>query len=125
MKRVTLLLSVQTFYYLTTAIWPLVDIDGFMQVTGPKTDIWLVKTEAVLLLAISVSFIFNLFIHSTDHRASITLATTCCIVLAAIDFYYAGRHVISPVYFADGIIQLLLLAGWVMVILKYPKKTTV
>src|SRR4051812_12998661 len=107
MKRLTLLLSVQTFYYLTTAIWALVDIEGFMQVTGPKTDIWLVKTVAVLLLAISVSFIFNLFIHNTDHRTSITLATTCCIVLAMIDFYYSGKHIISPVYSIDGVVQLL------------------
>jgi hypothetical protein len=32
-----------------TGLWPLVSIGTFQQVTGPKTDLWLVKTVGVLI----------------------------------------------------------------------------
>ena len=56
MKFFRIILWVQTLYYFITGIWPVADITSFMEVTGSKTDIWLVKTVAVLLFAISVSF---------------------------------------------------------------------
>lgn len=40
----------QGLYYSISGIWPLLSIDTFMAVTGPKTDIWLVKTVGVLLM---------------------------------------------------------------------------
>src|SRR5688572_1280353 len=51
---------VQGFYFLVTGVWPLVSIDTFQAVTGPKTDHlvtgregdhWLVNTVAVLVTA--------------------------------------------------------------------------
>jgi hypothetical protein len=59
MKLFRIVLWVQTIYYLLTAIWPLADIESFMLVTGRKTDIWLVKTVSVLLLAVVFSFVTN------------------------------------------------------------------
>ena len=32
------LLGLQGLYYLATGVWPLVSLDTFMQVTGPKTE---------------------------------------------------------------------------------------
>jgi len=34
----------QGLYWLVTGLWGLIDVHSFMKVTGPKTDIWLVKT---------------------------------------------------------------------------------
>lgn len=35
------LASFQEIYHTVAGIWPILHIDGFMMVTGPKTDIWL------------------------------------------------------------------------------------
>ena len=35
--------------YLATGLWPLFNIESFQQVTGPKTDLWLVRTVGVLV----------------------------------------------------------------------------
>jgi hypothetical protein len=117
MKAFRIILWIQTVYYFITAVWALVDIQSFMQITGPKTDIWLVKTVSVLLLAISLCFFVNLFIK-TNPWPVIILAVSCCICLAFIDFYYAGKQTISAVYFLDGIAQILLLVAWLFIIFK-------
>ena len=117
MKAFRVTLWIQTLYYFITAAWALVDIKSFMEITGPKTDIWLVKTVSVLLLAISFCFLAHLFIKANPWPA-IILAACCCIFLAFIDFYYAGKQTISAVYFLDGIAQILLLLAWLFVIFK-------
>jgi hypothetical protein len=55
MKAVSYILLVQGIYWLVTGVWGLVDIVSFMKVTGPKTDVWLVKTVSVLIVVISLS----------------------------------------------------------------------
>jgi len=42
----------QGSYYVLTGVWSLVHIRSFQAVTGPKTDLWLVKTVGVLVIAI-------------------------------------------------------------------------
>ena len=121
MKFFRITLWAQSFYYLFTALWGVIDIESFMQVTGPKTDVWLVKTVSVLLLAVSFSFIANLLIK-TNPWPVIVLAVGCCIFLAGIDIYYASKHVISAIYFLDSIVQLILLIAWVIIIIQQVKK---
>jgi hypothetical protein len=41
----------QGVYYLLTGVWPLPSIGSFQRVTGPKTDLWLVRTVGVLVAA--------------------------------------------------------------------------
>ena len=52
-------LLIQGMYVLLTAVWALVDIQSFMFITGPKTDVWLVRTVAVLLICISLFFLMS------------------------------------------------------------------
>jgi hypothetical protein len=111
--RITLLF--QSYYYLITALWPIVHIESFMAVSGPKTDVWLVKTVAVLLLAISVCFITQLELRQTG-RAVIALAITCCAGLLYVDCYYAFNDIISDVYLLDGVIELVLLILWLVIL---------
>ncbi|HYE56274.1 MAG TPA: hypothetical protein VD996_15600 [Chitinophagaceae bacterium] len=87
-------------------------IESFMVVTGPKNDIWLVKTVGALLIPICCCFLTHLFLR-IDHRPVIVLAAVSCIAFACIDFYYALNDVISKVYLADGAVQLLLLLSWI------------
>lgn len=120
MKAFRIILWIQTLYYFLTAVWGLVDIESFMEVTGPKTDIWLVKTVSILLLAVSFCFFAHLFIK-TNRWPVIILAISCCISLAFIDFYYAGKQTISAIYFLDGIAQIMLLLVWLFIIYKHNK----
>lgn len=120
MKFFRIILWVQTLYYFITGIWPVADITSFMEVTGSKTDIWLVKTVAVLLLAISVSFFVQLF-NKRNPAPAIALAMSCCVALGTIDFYYVTADVIAPVYLLDGVLQILLLTAWIVFLLKNHK----
>ena len=43
---------IQGVFYLATGIWPLLDIVRFQLVTGPKTDLWLVRTVGVLVTVV-------------------------------------------------------------------------
>ena len=110
-------LILQTVYYLITSIWALADIHSFMRITGPKTDIWLVKTVAVLLVAISFSFIASLKFRSYDISA-ITLAVCCCLLLTWIDCFYVWKGTISKVYLLDAVVEICLLVGWLIIIIK-------
>ena len=109
-------LWVQGVYSLLTALWGLIDIDSFMRVTGPKTDIWLVKTVSVLLVAISIVLLTQIF-RNSDPLPVILLALLTAIGLAYIDFYYSGNEVISQVYTIDGIAQVMFAIIWLIVLL--------
>ena len=47
----------QGLFYFLTGVWALVSIDTFQKVTGPKTDLWLVKTVGVLFRVIGIGLI--------------------------------------------------------------------
>ena len=40
---------IQGIFYVVTGLWPLIHMPSFLQVTGPKTDLWLVRTVGVLV----------------------------------------------------------------------------
>jgi hypothetical protein len=111
MKVFRLLLLTQCSYYLVTAIWPLVDINSFMLVTGYKTDIWLVKTVGVLFIPIALTLATYLPNAAPDKRV-IILGGFTALVVCIIDFYYSGAGVISRIYRVDGCIQLAFISGW-------------
>ncbi len=111
----SVLLIVQSSYYLITALWPLIHIGSFMFVTGYKTDIWLVKTVGALLIPVSVTLASHI-VFKTDHRAAILLGALSALSFMAIDFYYSLTGVISYVYLADGLIQLVFLFSWLQFI---------
>jgi hypothetical protein len=113
-----LLLWVQGVYTLLTATWGLVEIDSFMAVTGPKTDIWLVKTVSAILAATGITFLS----FAREKKPLITaciLGLTLALALAAIDFYYTAKEVIRWVYAADGAVELLFSICWALILAKW------
>jgi hypothetical protein len=109
---VSQLARLQAAYYGVTGIWPLVDIEGFERITGPKVDRWLVKTVGAVVTAIGVS----LAIAARDDPSqaqTLALATGSAAALGAIDFVYVAKRRISPVYLLDGVAQGALIAAWV------------
>jgi hypothetical protein len=112
----TLLLS-HSLYILITAIWPIIDIKSFMDVTGYKTDIWLVKTVGALLIPVALAMLSYWSISTFKLPATI-LGGCTGISFITIDCYYALTNVISDIYLADALIELIFLVGWAYVFFK-------
>jgi hypothetical protein len=87
-------------YSLITALWGLIDTYSFMMVTGPKYDIWLVKTVSVLLVAISISLLSFLAIRSHPLPA-ILLGGLTAFGMDEIDIYYTAIDHIKWIYMLD------------------------
>ena len=103
----------QGAYFFLTGIWPLISIDTFQKVTGPKTDLWLVKTIGSLIT------IVGLIILLAGLRGNVTfeiflLALVSCGALAAVDINYSFRGVISRIYLLDAILEITLVLLWLV-----------
>lgn len=109
------LLVIQAVYILITAIWPIVHVESFMEVTGYKTDVWLVKTVGALLIPVGLTLLSFSVLQSNRKQAALLGATTA-FAFACVDFYYALTDVISDIYLADAIVQLMFLASWLFFI---------
>jgi uncharacterized membrane protein len=108
---------IQGVYYSLTAIWAIVDISSFMAVTGPKTDIWLVKTVGLLILVIGLTLLISKFRNKDLLSPEITfLGIASAASFISIDVYYVAIDRISPVYLADAVAQLLLILLWMITI---------
>lgn len=110
MKRyIKYTLLAQGAYYILTGLWALVDIDTFMQVTGPKTDTWLVKALAFLFCAIGLVLVLAWSEKALLLPSMLALCTA--VFMASIDFYFYMKGTIPGVYALDGILQILFAAG--------------
>lgn len=107
----------QGIYTLLTALWALVDINSFMEVTGPKSDTWLVKNVAVLLIPIGICFIAGLYLKS-ESLIVILVGITSSAGLAFIDFYYTTRGTIKWIYLVDGYLQILFSLLWIFLLIQ-------
>jgi hypothetical protein len=102
---------IQGGFYLATGVWPLLDIDSFQAVTGPKTDLWLVRTVGVLVGVIGLVLLFA-WRRDRVTEEIIMLAAGSALGLAAIDIIYVISRTISPVYLADAAAESGLAASW-------------
>ncbi len=103
----------QGVFYTVSGIWPLVDIDSFQFVTGPKVDLWLVRTVGLLLAVLGLA----LLRAARGRRVSsdlILVAAGQALALAVIDVVYVTAGRISPIYLLDAAAELVLVAGWIL-----------
>lgn len=108
---------IQGTYTLLTALWALIDINSFMEVTGPKSDTWLVKTVAVLLIPIGICFLAGLYLKS-ESLIVILVGITSSAGLAFIDFYYTTKGTIKWIYLVDGYLQILFSLVWIFLLIQ-------
>jgi hypothetical protein len=102
----------QGCYFAVTGIWPLVHVRSFMAVTGPKHDVWLVRTVGVLVLGIGIAIgTAGRFNHLTPELRFLALFSAAA--LAAVDLLYVAVRVIPRIYLLDAAIELVLIALWV------------
>jgi hypothetical protein len=101
-------------------VWPLVSIETFQMVTGPKTDHlvtgresdhWLVMTVAVLIVAVAVALLVTAWRRQAPVEVAV-LAVGSALALTGIDVVYVARGAIAPIYLVDAAAEVILIAGW-------------
>jgi hypothetical protein len=102
----------QGVYYLATGLWAVVHYRSFSRVTGPKTDVWLVKTTGLILAGIGLVL---LLFYETE--AAALLGLLIALTLAGADTFYSIRGTISKIYMADAAVELGFAAGWALTII--------
>src|SRR5688572_4449074 len=104
---------VYSVYFLITGIWPLISIRTFMKVTGPKTDLWLVRTVGLLVTPIGLCIAVAAY-QRQFHLPVIVLAIASSLALLLIDVIYVLNGTISRIYLVDAVIEALLIVGWLL-----------
>jgi hypothetical protein len=102
---------VQGLYYLATGIWPLVHVESFLAVTGPKTDLWLVYTVGALVGVVGAVLLVAARSGRVTPEVAL-LAAGSALALTAIDVIFVARRVIDPIYLADAAAEVVLLLWW-------------
>jgi len=105
------LLYLQGFYFTLTGVWPFIHLKSFLWVTGPKHDIWLLKTVAALITIMGITFLVAGF-RREFNGALLTLALGGAISLMEVDIYYATQDVIWDVYLLDATAEAGIIAAW-------------
>jgi hypothetical protein len=103
----------QGLFYAVIGIWPILHMDGFLAVTGPKSDLWLVQMFGALLAGVGCVILLS----TTDDRLGLTskrLGLVVAVVLAGADVLFAAQGRIAPIYLADAAIQLSFVVAWLV-----------
>src|SRR4051794_35743213 len=106
-----LLAILQGGYFLFAGIWPLISIETFQRVTGPKTDLWLVKTVGSLV-AIAGLVLLVAGLRNNVSFEIFLLALGSAVALTAVDINYVLRGVISRIYLLDAAVEMAITLLW-------------
>jgi hypothetical protein len=100
-------------FYAVTGLWALVDLDSFMAVTGPKTDLWLVKTVGALVTVIG-GVLLTASWRRRVTRDVLLLGIGVALSLAMIDVVYVSTGRISKIYLLDAAAEVGLAIAWAL-----------
>lgn len=112
-RMLQLVALAQALYYIPTGIWPLVSIGTFQQVTGPKTDLWLVKTVGLLISIVGAALTMAGLRRRMGPEIPL-LGIGSAAALTAIDVVYVAKRRISPIYLLDALGEVVLIGGWIV-----------
>jgi hypothetical protein len=101
----------QGLFYLATGLWPLFHMRSFLWVTGPKVDLWLVRTVGILVAVIGAALLLGALRRRIGPELAL-LAAGSAAGLAAIDIYYALADRISDIYLLDAVAEIGLALLW-------------
>lgn len=110
-RVLVILAAVQGAYFVLTGVWGLVHLESFQWVTGPKNDLWLVRTVSVLVLAIGGALLVAAMRLRVAFETAV-LAMGSALGLAVIDVVHVAAGTIRWVYLLDAAAEIVLLLGW-------------
>jgi hypothetical protein len=89
--------------------WPLLHMPSVEAVTGSKTDVWLVRTVAGLLVVNGVVQVGAAGQSSESLVLARRLGIGTAVTLGAVDLVYGATGRISRMYLLDALVE----AGWI------------
>jgi hypothetical protein len=101
----------QGVYFSLTGVWPLVHLRSFLAVTGPKVDLWLVKTVGAIVAVVGLA----LLLAARSGRVTpevVLLGVGSAVALAAVDVVYVTKRVIPKIYLLDAVGEVVLILAW-------------
>jgi uncharacterized membrane protein HdeD (DUF308 family) len=105
--------AIQGLYYFITGLWPIVYMEGFLAFTGPKTDLWLVRTFGLMLMVSGTVLMLAAARRRQRSTEVATLAIGNAAVLAGADILFAMTGQIQGVYLLDAAVEILFLVLWI------------
>lgn len=107
------ILGIEGAYLLVTGVWPLVWMEGFLAVTGPKQELWLVRTVGLLAVAIGAVLVLAA-LRETYVVEIAVLGVATALAFLAVDVLGWASGVLRWTYLLDAFVQGLILVGWAM-----------
>ncbi len=101
----------QGSYFVLTGAWPIVSIRTFQMVTGPKKDLWLVKTVGALVAVVGLVMIIAGLRENVSFEIFL-LAVGSAGALMIIDLNYVWKRTIAPIYLLDAAIEIVVIVLW-------------
>ncbi|PKN67081.1 MAG: hypothetical protein CVU57_03800 [Deltaproteobacteria bacterium HGW-Deltaproteobacteria-15] len=105
--------GIQGLYYFVTGLWPIVYMDGFLAFTGPKTDLWLVRTMGLMLMVSGMVLMMAAAHRRQRSMETAALGIGVAVVLAGADIFFALTGQIPGVYLLDAAVEVLFLVLWI------------
>jgi hypothetical protein len=105
------LAAAQGLYFAATGLWPLFHLRSFLAVTGPKTDLWLLYTVSLLIMATGL-VLLTAAIRNRVSTEVVLLGIANAAALCGIDVVFVALDVISRIYLLDAVIEVAIIAGW-------------
>ena len=102
---------VHALYFIVGGLWSVVGIRSFQKVSGPKTDLWLVRTVGGLIVVVG-GVIAWAGVRRRITPELIGMAVGSSAVLAVIDVVYTLKGRISRVYLLDACANSVLVVAW-------------
>jgi hypothetical protein len=96
---------------LAGGLWPLLHLRSFEMVFGPKTDRWLVRTVAGLLIVNGITQLATSSSTGSMRQARL-LGVGTAAVLAAVDMIYVSAGQISKMYLVDAAVEVAWIMAW-------------
>jgi hypothetical protein len=107
----SLVALVQGVYFFLTGVWPIVHLRSFLAVTGPKVDLWLVKTVGAIVAVVGLVLV----LAARSGRVTpevVMLGVGSAVALGAIDVVYVTKRVIPKIYLLDAVAEAALMLAW-------------
>ncbi len=101
----------QGLYYVAIGIWAALALDSFTAVTGPKTDIWLVRTVGLLIVAAGIVLLVSGLRAKAVFEIAL-LAVLTAVSLAVIDVIYVLTGAIDSIYLLDALLEAVFVYLW-------------
>jgi hypothetical protein len=110
-KLVCWISGIHATYYAVTGIWPIVHLNSFLAVTGPKTDFWLVQFFGALVCVPALA-LAHTAVSGRVTSPILIVAVSSTVILGVGDVFFVAKGTIGPIYLIDAAMESLLLAAW-------------